>query len=110
MTFANNVITKEKTIMKPFSRCPICSSKLEYRVLKFYEDVYTVKNNGGVYVNKTKREYPEDCVEKGYLKCSNKQCGFKTDEELNVVGTLLKDVNIYKDVVVDSIFFRTDVI
>lgn len=79
---------------KILNRCPYCNSVLEYNMLMQYSNVYKILNDGTLSKNRIRKE--EDCsMECGFISCSNSDCDFVTDCDLDVVDD--KRIHIWQD-------------
>lgn len=68
---------------KILNRCPYCNSVLEYNMLMQYSNVYKILNNGTLSKQRIRKE--DDCsMECGFISCSNPDCDFSTDCDLDV--------------------------
>lgn len=74
--------SKEKILNK----CPVCGSELEYVEFCQYSEVYRILKNGKISkVRKHKMDTgPMEC---GFIACSNYECNFRTDCDLEVKTT-----------------------
>lgn len=74
--------SKEKILNK----CPLCGSELEFVELNQYSNVYRILNNGRM--SKT-RKYKRDegSMDCGFITCSNDNCNFHTDCDLDTETT-----------------------
>lgn len=68
------------------NKCPLCGSELEYVALYQYSNVYRILKNGRI--SKT-RKYKRDggTMECGFIACSNNDCDFHTDCDLDTDTT-----------------------
>lgn len=87
--------------MKLLNKCPICGSSLEYSSLMQYSNVYKVLHNGELSKKRIRKE-DNGSMECGYYSCTNPDCDFVTDCEMNVMNhneikLCLKDGKIYYD-------------
>lgn len=71
---------------KILNKCPLCGSELEYLALHQYSNVYRILKNGEI--SKT-RKYKRDegSMECGFIACSNDDCNFHTDCDLDTETT-----------------------
>lgn len=78
---------------KILNKCPICGSKLEYTELCQYEKVYCITKKGKIT---SRHKYKADVgsMECGYIICTNEECDFYTDCDLNVEG--YKNINVFQ--------------
>ena len=67
---------------KIFNKCPICGGELEYIDLYQYSRVYRILKNGKVS-KKMKYKREEGPMECGFIDCSNQDCDFHTDCDLD---------------------------
>lgn len=72
---------------KILNKCPICGGKLEYSNLMQYSDVYGIKKNGELTIKRIRKEDigPMEC---GFIACTNEDCNFATDCDLDSANHL----------------------
>lgn len=70
---------------KILNKCPICGADLEYSALYQYEKVFKITKRGTLSVN-PKREEDVGTMECGVVTCSDSDCDFRTDCDLEVEG------------------------
>lgn len=68
------------------NKCPLCGSELEFIELCQYSEAYKILQNGKI--SKT-RKYKRDegYMECGFIACSNDDCNFHTDCDLDTDTT-----------------------
>lgn len=78
---------------KVLNKCPLCGRELEYNALHQYSLVYKVLKSGKMSARRVRKEDngPMEC---GFLVCTNKECGFVTDCDLNPIDKTM-EINIY---------------
>ncbi len=68
------------------NECPLCGSELEYLALGQYSEVFRILKNGKLSkLRKYKRD--EGSMDCGFIACSNKNCDFHTDCDLDTDNT-----------------------
>lgn len=76
------------------NKCPFCGSELEYSALYQYEKVYKITKYGTLAKNpKCKRD--TGSMECGYIVCTNHECDFHTDCDLDVED--YRNIHVYQD-------------
>lgn len=68
---------------KVLNKCPICGSKLEYSALYQYEKVFGIKKDGTL-TSKPKLKRDVGSMECGFISCTNEECDFHTNCDLEV--------------------------
>ena len=65
------------------NKCPVCGSKLEYHSLYQFSKVYKILKNGKLSARPQRNESacPMEC---GFIACSNADCDFHTNCDLEV--------------------------
>lgn len=83
------VDTEEKIL----NQCPLCGSVLEYSSLYQYSLVHKMLKNGTVSKSFKKR----DCgsMECGFITCTNEECDFRTDCDLDVED--YNEIHVYQN-------------
>lgn len=78
---------------KILNKCPLCGSVLEYSSLHQYSLVHKVLKNGTLSKTFKKR----DCgsMECGFISCTNEECDFHTDCDLDVED--YNEIHIYQN-------------
>lgn len=66
---------------KLLNKCPICGEKLIYSALMQYSLNFQLKRNGELSSKGKKRD--EGSMECGYIYCTNSNCNFITDCDLD---------------------------
>ena len=72
-------------MMRLLNKCPFCESTIEYSALMQYSNVYKVLQNG-LLSKKRIRKDDIGSMECGYYSCTNPDCDFTTDCELQVIS------------------------
>ncbi len=88
---------------KLLNKCPICGSCLKYHALMQYTNVYKVKKNGELSKNMIIK-IDNGSMEAGFLICSNDDCDFQTDCDLDSINH--RNISIYCDG--NKYFYETD--
>ena len=65
------------------NKCPVCGSKLEYHSLYQFSKIYKILKNGKLSARPQRNESacPMEC---GFIACSNADCDFHTNCDLEV--------------------------
>lgn len=84
------------------NRCPICGSELEYNSLYQITKVYKILKSGKLST-KPKRKEGVEPMECGFIACTNSECDFHTNCELEVEED--NRYNIYQQ---DSVYIIED--
>lgn len=87
----NALSTSEEKIL---NKCPICGSELEYSMLCQYELVYKITKKGQL-TSKKKCKRDVGSMECGFIACTNEECDFHTDCDLNVEDS--NGIHVYQD-------------
>lgn len=79
---------------KVLNKCPLCGSKLEYSMLYQYERVYGITRRGTL---KSKQKCKRDVgsMECGFVACTNEDCDFRTNCDLEVED--YNNINVFQD-------------
>ena len=80
--------------VKILNKCPLCGEKLEYNSLFQYTNVYEILANGKLS-KKRKRKEDSGSMECGFISCTNKNCDFSTDCDLDVLEH--KEIRVFQD-------------
>lgn len=86
---------------KILNECPLCGSELEYCALMQYSDVYRILKNGSLS-KKRKVRREEGSMDCGFLACTNTDCDFHTNCDLECEYN--KDIHICQ---IGSVFIYT---
>lgn len=78
---------------KILNKCPICGAELEYSALQQYSNIYKVLKDGTLSKKRIRKE-DNGSMECGYLSCTNDDCSFTTDCDLNVMDN--SNIKIYQ--------------
>jgi hypothetical protein len=66
------------------NKCPICGSELEYNLLYQFTKPFKILKSGKLSI-RPKREKADICpMECGFISCTNTNCGFHTNCDLEV--------------------------
>ena len=65
------------------NKCPICGSRLEYYSLYQFSKIYDVLKSGKLSARPKRRE-DEGPMECGFIACTNSECYFRTNCDLEV--------------------------
>lgn len=65
------------------NQCPICGSRLEFAALHQYSNIYNITKDGKLSARRIRKtdDGPMEC---GYISCSNEECNFNTDCDLEI--------------------------
>lgn len=81
------------TEIKILNECPLCGKQLEYNDLNQYSNVYAILGNGKLSKTR-KRKEDNGSMECGFISCTNKNCGFVTDCDLDVFDE--RDIQVFQ--------------
>lgn len=81
-------------VEKVLNRCPICGSKLEFSALYQYEKVYGIKADGTL-TSQPKLKRDVGSMECGFISCTNDDCDFHTDCDLDTEDH--KHIHVFQD-------------
>lgn len=79
---------------KILNKCPMCNSSLEYNALMQYTNVYKILKDGTLSKNRIRKD-DNSSLECGFISCTNSDCDFCTDCDLDVIDN--KNIHIWQD-------------
>ncbi len=79
---------------KVLTSCPLCGSDLNYNELMQATDIYPITKRGKVSARRMKRRF-EGSMGTGFINCSNENCKFVTDCDLEVEKNIV-DIDIWQ--------------
>lgn len=80
--------------IKILNKCPLCGNPIEYNSLSQYTDVYGILKNGKMSKVR-KRKEDSGSMECGFISCTNENCDFQTDCDLDVLEN--KEIKVFQD-------------
>lgn len=87
---------------KVLTKCPICGAALEYIELGQYEEVYGITKKGSI-TKRRKRKKDIGPMEAAFIACTNAECNFHTNCELEAEDHM--NIHIYQS---GDMFIYTD--
>lgn len=80
--------------IKILNKCPLCGEPIEYNSLNQYTNVYSILKNGKMS-NVRKRKEDSGSMECGFISCTNENCDFQTDCDLDTLEH--REINVFQD-------------